>query len=164
MTVLLSNETEMNFEFDAEKTASEVVLACLDYEEFPYEAEVDITLVDNSHIQELNKEFREIDKPTDVLSFPLMDYPQAGDFSKLEQDEDNFNPDTGEAMLGDIIISVEKVYAQAEEFGHTPLREFAFLIAHSMLHLMGYDHMTEDEEKDMFARQAAILKKLQITR
>ncbi len=76
----------------------------------------------------------------------MLSYEAPGDFSKLEDDyDDNFNPDTGEIMLGDIVISVDKVLEQAESYGHTPRREYAFLIAHSMLHLFGYDHMTPEE-------------------
>lgn len=164
MTLSFTNETNTVLDFDMEETGKKVVLACLNYESFPYEAEVDLTLVDNECIQELNRKFREIDKPTDVLSFPLIDYVTPGDFTVLKASEDVFNPDTGEVMLGDIIISLDKVVSQAEEFGHSTLREYAFLIAHSMLHLMGYDHITPEEEKEMFERQEAILNDLKITR
>ena len=113
----------------------------------------------------INKEYRQIDRPTDVLSFPLLSYDKPGDFSFLEdEDEDNFNPDTGEVMLGDIIISVEKVFEQANEYGHSPRREFAFLITHSMLHLFGYDHMEPDEAAVMETKQRAILEGLNILR
>ena len=108
-----------------------------------------MTLTDNEGIHEINRMYRQIDAPTDVLSFPMLSYEQAGDFSALEEDyEDNFNPDTGEIMLGDIVISVDRVREQAAAYGHSERREFAFLIVHSMLHLFGYDHMTpEDAEK-----------------
>ena len=95
----------------------------------------------------------------------MLSYEIAGDFSKLEEDyDDNFNPDTGEIMLGDIIISVEKVFEQAESYGHSIEREFAFLILHSMLHLFGYDHMDDEERKSMESDQESILNNLKIRR
>jgi probable rRNA maturation factor len=99
-----------------------------------------------------------------VLSFPLIDYPSAGDFSKIEDSDDNFSPESGEVMLGDIVISIPKVIEQAEEFNHSIKREYSFLIAHSMLHLMGYDHMEDDERVIMENKQSLILDNLGITR
>lgn len=165
MSLLIEAEVEVKFEFDYEELAGRVVEFALDHEQFPYECEVNLTLTDNAGIHEINKEYRQIDNPTDVLSFPMLSYEMAGDFSKLEEDyDDNFNPDTGEIMLGDIIISVEKVYEQAESYGHSVEREFAFLILHSMLHLFGYDHMTPEETKIMEEKQRIILEKMQILR
>lgn len=90
----------------------------IEHEGFPFEAEINLTLTDNDGIHAINKEYRDIDAPTDVLSFPMLSYESAGDFSKLEDDyDDNFNPDTGEIMLGDIIISVDKVKEQAKVMG-----------------------------------------------
>ena len=115
-------------------------------------------MTDNPSIQEINREPRQIGAPTDVLSFPLVDYGRPADFSHVEeQAEDYFNPETGELMLGDIVISVDKVEEQAEKYGHSQRRELAFLVAHSMLHLCGYDHMEEEERLDMEAQQRAIL-------
>ena len=95
----------------------------------------------------------------------MLSYEKAGDFSFLEEEsEDDFNPDTGEVMLGDIIISVDKVLEQAQSYGHSPKREFAFLIVHSMLHLFGYDHMEADEAAVMEEHQRKILDALGITR
>ena len=113
----------------------------------------------------MNLEQRGIDRPTDVLSFPMIEYDAPGDFSVIDEETgDAFNPETGELMLGDIVISKEKVLSQAEEYGHSPKREYAFLIAHSMLHLSGYDHMEEDEAKVMEAKQEQVLASLGITR
>lgn len=165
MTFYVENETELTLPFDVEEIANKVICQALEQEECPYEAEVFVTLTDNAGIHEMNKEFREVDRPTDVLSFPNVDYEAPADFSNLENYiEDYFNPDSGELCLGDIVISIEKVYEQAKEYGHSPLREYAFLIAHSMLHLMGYDHMVEDEAKVMEAKQEQILSALGITR
>ena len=165
MSFFLEEEVEVDFTFDYEQIAEKVVNYCIEREKFPYEAEVNLTLTDNEGIHIINKEYREIDRPTDVLSFPMLSYDAPGDFSFLmEENEDDFNPDTGEAMLGDIIISVDKVKEQAREYGHSELREFAFLITHSMLHLFGYDHMEPEEAEVMERRQREILEELQITR
>lgn len=165
MSFYLEEEVEVPFSFSYEEVAKEVIDFCLDYANFPYEAEVNLTLTDNEGIWAINKEFRDMDKPTDVLSFPMLSYEKAGDFAFLEaEDECDFNPDTGEAMLGDIVISIDKVKEQAESYGHSELREFAFLITHSMLHLFGYDHMTPEEASVMEQKQSEILNALNILR
>lgn len=165
MTLIFEEEVTVPFDFEYESLAKEVISFTLDHENFPYESEVNLTLTDNDGIHEINKMYRQIDRPTDVLSFPMLSYEAAGDFSKLEDDyDDNFNPDTGEIMLGDIVISVDKVLEQAESYGHTPRREYAFLIVHSMLHLFGYDHMTPEEAVQMEAKQRQILEEMNITR
>ena len=135
-----------------------VIFSTLDYEDCPYEAMVYVLLTDNESIHAINKEHRGIDRPTDVLSFPMHDYPEPADFSHIEEtDLDAFHPDSGELMLGDIIISMDKVREQADSYGHSVTRELAFLIAHSMLHLMGYDHMEDEERMIMEAKQEEIL-------
>lgn len=165
MSFILEAEVEVPFSFDYEELAQRVVNHCLDYAAFPYEAEVNLTLTDNEGIHAINKEFREIDRPTDVLSFPMLSYTTPGDFAFLDEEEsDDFNPDTGEALLGDIVISVEKVLEQAENYGHSVEREYAFLITHSMLHLFGYDHMTEEDAAVMEAKQTEILNQMNILR
>ena len=165
MSFYLEEEVTVPFAFDYKALAERVVAFCLEHESFPYEAEVNLTLTDNEGIHRINKEYREIDRPTDVLSFPLLSYEAPGDFSFLEaESEDDFDPDTGEALLGDIIISVDKVQEQAENYGHSQEREFAFLICHSMLHLFGYDHMEESDAALMEAKQREILDAMGITR
>ena len=164
MTIEFEKEYDKDLGINYEEIADKVINAALDYEECPYEAEVSLTLVDNNRIHDINKEFRDIDRPTDVLSFPMVEYDDAGEFAFLEDEDDCFNPETGELMLGDIIISLDKVEEQAIANGHSFTREYAFLIAHSMLHLMGYDHMTDDDASIMEAKQRAILDNLNITR
>ena len=166
MTIEITWETENDLDFDAEEIIRKVVLGTLDYEECPYEAEVSVLLTDNAGIHEINRVNRGIDAPTDVLSFPMAEYPAPGDFSRLEEDEsyDCFHPETGELMLGDIVISLDKVKEQAEAYGHSRLRELAFLTAHSMLHLMGYDHMEEEERLVMEERQRGLMEMLGISR
>lgn len=158
MTISIEYETQETLDLPYKEIIDEIVVASLDYEKCPYEAEVNVILTDNASIQEINREYREIDAPTDVLSFPMVDYEAPADFDHVEDAvEDYFNPETGELLLGDIIISVEKVKEQAEKYGHSEKRELAFLVAHSMLHLCGYDHMEEEERLEMECRQREIL-------
>ena len=166
MTINLELECDVKFPFEVEAVTEQVVNAVLDWEKCPYEAEVSVTLTTNEEIHIINKEQRGIDRPTDVLSFPMTQFPQAGEFEFLEEDEmiDSFHPETGELMLGDIVISVDKVFSQAEEYGHSTKREFAFLIAHSMLHLIGYDHMEQEEAVVMEKKQEEILDSIGIIR
>lgn len=165
MTITIEYEAEKKLELPYEDIIRDVVNESLDYEKCPYEAEVSVILTDNQAIQEINLEQRRIDAPTDVLSFPLVDYETPADFDHVEDAvEDYFNPETGELMLGDIVISVDKVEEQAEKYGHSQTRELAFLVAHSMLHLCGYDHMEEDERLLMEARQNEILERRGYTR
>ena len=165
MTFYVENETDVNYEFNIEEIVEAIAVEILDSEQCPYEVQINVLLTDNEGIREFNKEYRQIDRETDVLSFPNLDYEEPGDFEIDEDMEaDYFDPDTGELILGDIIISVEKVAEQSESYGHSQKREFAFLVAHSMLHLCGYDHMEAEEVAVMEAKQEAALKKLGITR
>lgn len=165
MTFNIEVETDRDLGIDYKKIIDDVINEVLDYEECPYEAEVNLILTDNEEIHKINKEYREIDRPTDVLSFPMVNYIKPSDFSIVEEcEEDYFNPETGELILGDIIISVDKIFEQAESYNHSVVREFAFLIAHSMLHLCGYDHMEENDAKVMEDKQSEILARLNIQR
>ena len=165
MNLYMENETGREFPFSPEETAREVCEAVLEEEGCPFEVQVNIVLTDNEGIRALNRECRNTDRETDVLSFPNVDFKEEGVFDIDEDREaDYFDPESGELVLGDIMISVDKVYGQAEEYGHSLRREFAFLVAHSMLHLCGYDHMEEDERLRMERRQEEILTGLGITR
>ena len=164
MSIDFSNEQDQTFDFDFLKVAEDVMETVLDQEGCPYESQVCLVLTDNETIHKTNLEYRQIDRATDVLSFPMLEYETPGDFSFVEEEAEAFNPESGELMLGDIVISKEKVLAQAEAYGHSPKREFAFLIAHSMLHLFGYDHMEEEERLVMEERQREIMEKVQILR
>ena len=131
------------------------VYAALAYEDFRRSSEISVTFTDNEGIREINREHREIDAPTDVLSFPILGDDEDGDT----------NPGTGAVILGDIVLSLERAREQAAEFGHSFTREVAFLTVHSVLHLLGYDHVnSEEEDKEMRARQHAILDYMGITR
>lgn len=165
MTFYVENETDAIFDFDIEQTVASVAEEVLHTEQCPYEVELSVLLTDNEAIRACNRDYRQTDKPTDVLSFPNIEFDTPGDFAIVEENEaDYFHPDSGELILGDIIISVDKVAEQAEAYGHSRLREFAFLTAHSMLHLCGYDHMEPAEAAVMEAKQEAVLEALQITR
>ena len=165
MTINIEYETDIKLELDYEEIINSVINESVDFEKCPYEAEVNVILTDNEQIHAINKEHREVDSPTDVLSFPMVDFESPSDFGIAEDNaEDYFNPETGELLLGDIVVSVEKVKEQASNYGHTEKRELAFLIAHSMMHLFGYDHMTESEASVMEAKQNAVLDNLGISR
>ena len=158
MTINIEYEAEKKLGLPYEDIITRVVEDSLDYEDCPYEAEVNVLITDNEDIRQINNEYRNIDTPTDVLSFPMIEYERPSDFEFLEEaGDDCFHPDTGELLLGDIVISIDKVEEQAEKYGHSQTRELAFLVAHSMLHLCGYDHMEEDERKIMERKQEEIL-------
>ncbi len=155
MTVLIDNRTDEDINPKIMEIINSVAEESLRYEDFDLNCEVSVSFVTNDEIHTINKHFRNIDRETDVLSFPQLTFEENEEISRNEE---------GEIILGDIIISVEKALEQSKEYGHSFEREMAFLTAHSMLHLMGYDHMTPEEEKDMFKRQKDILENLGISR
>lgn len=151
MPVYVSNMQDKRvIDADLEEVITRVVNAILDQSEFPG-AEVSVVLGDNDYIRELNKQYREIDAATDVLSFAMLE----GEEETIE-DED--------VLLGDIIISLERVDEQAKEYGHSFIRELAYLTAHGMFHLLGYDHNSEEERKIMREKEERVLAELGITR
>lgn len=166
MTSYVENETQEQFDFEGMEELVTVLLeAVLSEEKCPYEAQVNLLVTDNEGIREYNRRFRRIDSPTDVLSFPMLSFENISDFSIVEgRTAEYFDPESGELVLGDIIISADRVKEQALEFGHSQKREFAFLTVHSLLHLCGYDHGNEDEAHVMEEKQEKILEKLGITR
>lgn len=164
MSIFIENETSVEFDFDFQEIIKKVINYTEEFVSCPYEAEVNVILTDNENIHAVNKEYRNIDRPTDVLSFPMIEYDSPANFEGIEEDDSLFNPETGELLLGDIMISVDKVFEQAEQYGHSCLRELAFLVAHSMLHLFGYDHMEEDERLMMEEKQRQIMEGLGIAR
>ena len=157
--LIISNEQDkVEFTEELESAVKSVCEAVLAEEECDFDAEISLTLTDDESIREINREHRGIDKPTDVLSFPMLEFD--GDCYDVEEE-----PDSGLVVLGDIVISMERAAAQAEEYGHGLKRETAFLTAHSMLHLLGYDHVDDEEgERVMREKQNRILNGLNITR
>lgn len=165
MTIAIDYEAQKQLEIPYREIIEEVVCAALEYEGCPYETEVNVVLTDDEEIGRVNLEYRGIAAPTDVLSFPMLEYEAPSDFGRLEEDPAGcLNPESGELMLGDIMISVDKVEEQAERYGHSQRRELAFLVAHSMLHLLGYDHMEDPERLVMEKKQKEILEKRGYTR
>ena len=165
MTLNLITEEAPGFSFHYRELAGKIIEYTLQHEHFPYPAEVNLSLVGSGQMHELNLKERGIDQPTDVLSFPLVDYEAPADYSLLEENKIFYlNPDTDEVPLGDIVISVAHVRAQAQEYGHSEKREYAFLIVHSMLHLLGYDHIEESDRTLMQEKERAILNGLRIGR
>lgn len=165
MTSYVENETGVTFPFAIQGLLDKIMETVMDLENCPYETTVNLLLTDNAGIREYNREYRDMDRETDVLSFPNIAFEKEGDFSVVEQDEaDYFDPDSGELLLGDIILSVDRVKAQAVEYGHSVLREFAFLTTHSMFHLCGYDHMSPQEAAVMEEKQEEVLRRLAIMR
>lgn len=165
MTFYVENEAKAEFPFDISQTFERVARGVLSAEACPYEAEISLMITDAEGIRVYNREYRDIDRETDVLSFPAVDYEKPSDFSLVELEESCYiNPDTQELILGDIILNADRVKQQAKEYGHSLLREFAFLLTHSMLHLLGYDHMEPEEEKEMCRRQDEILHSMGIDR
>ena len=165
MTSYVENETDKKFDFAIEEVVEKVARTVLEMENCPYEVCLNLLITNNEGIRTYDKDYRQIDKETDVLSFPNVEYESAGDFSMAEKMQaDCFDPDSGELILGDIIISAQKVEEQAKEYGHSELREFAFLTAHSMFHLCGYDHMNDEEAAVMENKQETVLQKLGFVR
>jgi len=148
VTILIDNRTEEVLSQELSEAIEKMIHESLRYEGFEKPCEVSVSIVDNEEIRQINKQFRGIDRATDVLSFPLLTFEEDETLDLNEKDE---------VLLGDIIISLERAREQADEYGHSLKREVAFLTAHSMLHLLGYDHMEEDEEKEMFSKQREIL-------
>ena len=160
MTCLFDCEIDIDWDFDYMKLYEDCVEAVLDEEKCPYETSVSLLVTDDREMEEINYENRNINSSTDVLSFPMTELPAPSDFSDAEEHPDYFDPESGELMLGDIVISADHVKAQAEEYGHDIQREYAFLIVHSMLHLCGYDHMEEDDRILMEERQKVIMERM----
>ncbi len=157
LKIYFSNEQEkIKISFKIRRLIKKSVAEALKQENFSYPAEVSVSFVDNESIHKLNLEYREKDKPTDVLSFPMWEKEELLEGSALD----------GHAVtLGDIIISAEKAQAQAEEYGHSIEREICFLSVHSILHLLGYDHETsEEDEIYMKTKQEDVLVKIGLPR
>ena len=150
MDVLFENNTNEEINY---KLIEKVISEALRYEGVNDNTEVSVTIVDNEEIRKINNKFRNIDRATDVLSFPLIDF-----------DNESLPDDGSKIYLGDIIISIERAKEQAKEYGHSIDREIGFLTAHSILHLLGYDHMVPEEEKEMFAKQEEIINNLGLRR
>nr|WP_317357765.1 rRNA maturation RNase YbeY [uncultured Tyzzerella sp.] len=152
MELLFDNNTNYTIDEETFNLMKNCMKESLKLENFTEDIEISLSIVNNDEIRKINNLHRNIDKETDVLSFPLLD------------DFNNINNMVCPIPIGDIIISIDKAISQANDYGHSLKRELCFLTVHSMLHLLGYDHMTEEEEKVMFEKQEIILNKLNIRR
>lgn len=153
-------ENETDFEID-QREIDELNRVCetvLQMEECNFDAEISFTITDNEGIREINRDYRDIDRVTDVLSFPMIEFED-------EEIDAEFETENGMVVLGDIVISIERAEEQAKELNHSLRRELAFLVAHSMLHLLGYDHVDNPEgERVMIKKQNTVLNDLGLTR
>ena len=159
MILLDDRQFKINMNNSLIKLIEEVIDYALKSEKLVLDYEVSIIFIDNEKIREINKKFRNIDKETDVLSFPMLEYPKGKVYKDIyihSKLEDSFF-DEGKLVLGDIAISLEKALEQSEEFGHSFERETVYLTVHSILHLLGYDHMEEDEKNIMRKKEEEIL-------
>ena len=158
--ILVSSELEEDTS-EIEALLQRVIPAVLEAEGVETSCEVDVLLTDDEGIHGINLEMREVDRPTDVLSFPMFDYVPG----EPPVDDGDADPETGLTPLGDMVLSLERARAQAREFGHSTEREMAYLAVHSILHLLGYDHMDDGPMKaQMRGREEEILNALGITR
>ncbi|ERM92079.1 rRNA maturation RNase YbeY [Caldanaerobacter subterraneus] len=158
MNVLIDNRQTKVDASGLEALVERAIKATLEEEEVVDEVEVSVSFVDNEEIRKLNKYYRGIDSPTDVLSFPLMEFEEIEKGEEDEKDAEEIYP------IGDIVISLEKAKGQAEEYGHSFEREVAYLTVHSMLHLLGYDHETEEERKLMREKEEKVMERLGLRR
>lgn len=154
-TMIINQQNKVKYSQELQKTINKVVKAIAKSRKLSANTELSILLVDNSYIQELNSIYRNINSPTDVLSFAMNEYAE---------DEPDYDFSNELNVLGDIVISMEKAQAQSEEYGHSLEREMGFLVAHGMLHLLGFDHETEEEEKAMHDLQEKILHSVDLER
>ena len=148
MTVWIDNRTAFEWNAFWEEIVKKAVRTSLLYENFEQKCEISVSIVTEEEIQKINKTFRNVDSPTDVLSFPQLTFEEGEIVQVNEKDE---------IILGDISISIERAIKQSEEYGHSLDGQLGFRTVHSMLHLLGYDHMQKEEEKEMFFKQEQIL-------
>ncbi|RDY23963.1 rRNA maturation RNase YbeY [Romboutsia maritimum] len=148
--ILDDRQDKMKVSEELLEKIKDIIVECLDYEGYDDSYEVSLSFVDNKEIHELNRDYRGVDRPTDVLSFPLL--------------TEEFDVELEEESLGDIVVSLERAFEQSQEYNHSFEREVCFLVCHSMFHLLGYDHDTEENTKEMREKEEHILNKLSITR
>lgn len=151
-----NRQNVVNFTDDIKKVLKSAIECALKFEKFKNPYEVDVTIVDNKEIRKINKKFRNIDRETDVLSFPMLRFKdgQGG------VDEDDINPDTNEVVLGDVVLSFEKALSQSKEYEHSFEREAAYLTVHSVLHLLGFDHEIDNDKKKMRIEEEKIMNEI----
>ncbi len=160
MIIIENEQDRISISENINELIERTIDLCMKAEKLEKAYEVSVLIVDDEEIRKINREHRDIDKATDVLSFPMAEFENG----ELISDEGDYDPESEELMLGDIIISAETAKRQAHEYGHSFEREIAFLTAHSCFHLLGYDHMEEEEEKIMLGKQENILRQMGLNR
>ncbi len=160
MIIIENEQNKIEISNSINELIEKTIKLCMKSEKLEKPYEVSVLIVDDNEIRAINKEHRDMDKATDVLSFPMAEFENG----ELISDEGDYDPEFDELMLGDIIISAETAKRQAEDYGHSFEREVAFLTAHSCFHLLGYDHMEEEEERIMVEKQESILTQMGLTR
>ncbi|MGL5478371.1 MAG: rRNA maturation RNase YbeY [Clostridium sp.] len=166
MIYVENNQDKIEVSEDLIKKIREVINFALKEEDVNIKTEISVLLVDNEEIREINNQTRNIDRATDVLSFPMLDFEDKKVYKEVYKDEkfDDSYFDGEDLVLGDMVLSLERAKEQSEEFNHSFEREVFYLIVHSVLHLLGYDHMEEDEKSIMRKREEEILGSLEIVR
>lgn len=159
VNVIIEYDVNPIEEINLEEIVKKCAEKAFELENVGFDTEISVTLTNNDGIRRINAEYRNIDSETDVLSFPQFDFETPSQF-----DEDELFLDEGAVMLGDIVLSKDKIFEQAEEYGHGVVRETAYLTVHSLMHLLGYDHMTDDEKSVMRSHEEAVLSALGYTR
>ena len=163
MNIIINNMSPPNLHISYEKIITDCILAVVEYEKCPFNLEISVILWNKYEVHGINLRYRNINKTTDVLSFPMLEFTKPATFTK-KNISTNINPETQDIILGDIVINKDSVIEQAEEYGHTRTRELAFLTVHSMLHLLGYDHIEEKDRLIMEEHQRQILESRGYTR
>ncbi len=166
MIYMDDRQSLISVEKDLEENIKEIIDYALKEEQVLIPYEVSLIFVDNEAIREINSDTRGIDRATDVLSFPMLDYDEKKVFKEcyLDQEFSIIDLNEGNLVLGDIVLSLERAKEQSEEFGHSFIREVCYLVTHSILHLLGYDHMEDADKVIMRAREEEILSKFNIER
>ncbi|MFL0195820.1 rRNA maturation RNase YbeY [Clostridium sp. WILCCON 0269] len=159
MIFLDNRQDKVEVTEELEKTIKSVIECALKEEKVKFPCEISVVFIDNENIKSINRENRNVDKITDVLSFPMLEYPEGKVFKQiyLNHKFHEYDMNDGNLVLGDIVISLEKAKEQSKEFGHSFFRETCYLIVHSVLHLLGYDHMKDEDKKLMRKREEEIL-------
>lgn len=154
-TMIINQQNKVNYTKDLQQVIQNVVNSAAKVVKLPKNSEISILLVDNSYIKELNFIYRNQNRPTDVLSFAM---------NELAEDEPDYESLEDVNILGDIVVSLEKAVEQGEEYGHSISRELGYLVAHGMLHLIGYDHETEEETRGMRNLEEKIMQSVKLER
>lgn len=164
MTLMIDNRQDKYDVKEIEEVVKSVVNKSIEYENIKKDCQVSVIFVDNDQIRDINREYRNIDSSTDVLSFPMLEYDEGRCPGDVINDALDIDIDTGELVLGDIAISLERAYEQSIDYGHSFKREVAYLTVHGMMHLFGYDHEEDEDKRIMREREEGVLKLLSIER